>query len=108
MQERRIVNRLLCADMMELEWTEPGGHPRIATALLEDISALGACLQTEAAIPEETSVELRYRGIAIPAFVTYCHFQEIGHYVGVEFRDGFRWSEDQFHPQHLLDLKKFA
>ncbi|MCU1260732.1 MAG: hypothetical protein JWO80_3617 [Bryobacterales bacterium] len=94
--------------MLEVEWVEPSGWLRIATALLEDISTEGACLQMESAIPISTSVELRYGGVAIPALVKYCVYREIGYYVGVEFREGFRWSEQRFHPQHLLDLKKLA
>jgi hypothetical protein len=108
MSERRVENRLLCADILEVEWTERSGWLRIATALLEDICAVGGCLQMETSIPEATVVELRYRGVTIPAIVKYCTYREIGHYVGIEFRDGFRWSPKQFLPQHLLDLTKLA
>lgn len=91
-----------------MEWTETTGWLRIATALLEDICAVGACLQMEASIPTSTQVELRYRGVVIPAIVKYCNYREIGYYVGVEFRDGFLWSPQKFRPDHLLDLKKMV
>lgn len=108
MTERRTQNRLLCADMLEVEWKERSGWLRIATALLEDICAVGACLHMETELPASTVVELRYRGVAIPAVVKYCVYRDIGYYVGVEFREGFLWSEQRFQPDHLLDLQKFA
>lgn len=108
MAERRIGNRLLCADMLELEWSAPAGVRHITTALLEDICEIGACLHVEVAVPEKTKVELRYHGVSMPAVVKYCNFREIGFYVGVEFRDGFVWSPRQFLPDHLLDLKNMA
>jgi hypothetical protein len=108
MAERRVENRLLCADVLQVEWMESSGWLRIATALLEDICAVGACLQMETSIPAPLLVQLRYRGVTMPAAVKYCNYREIGYYVGVEFRDGFRWSPKHFLPQHLLDLKKIG
>ena len=106
MPEKRAEDRLLCADILEVEWVERSGDLRIATALLEDICAVGGCLQMETSIPDATALELRYRGVTIPATVKYCNYREIGYYVGVEFRDSFRWSADRLMPQHLLDLKR--
>ena len=97
---------MLCADMMEVEWTDGTGCLHIATALLEDISAVGACLQMERELPVSAEVELRYHGVDMPAKIKYCVYQEIGFYVGIEFREGFQWSEQAFQPDHLLDLSK--
>lgn len=89
--------------MLQVEWDETS-----ATGLLEDISEIGACLQMESPIPEGAAVELRYHGVTMPCLVKYCHYQDIGYYVGVEFLDGFRWSPGRFEPRHLLDLKQLA
>ncbi len=91
---------------MEVEWTDHEGWLRISTALLEDISAIGGCLQMEVSLPMETKVELRYRGAILSAVVRYCVYREIGYYVGIEFREGFEWSQQDFQPRHLLDLTK--
>lgn len=99
-----MEGRLLCADMLEVEWKDRSGWLWITTALLEDICPYGACLQMEKALPVETEVRLSYRGTLIPARVRYCVYQEIGYFAGVEFEDGFRWSRKAFRPQHLLDL----
>jgi hypothetical protein len=108
MRERRLEGRLLCADMVEVEWTDKSGWLWITTALLEDICASGACLQTEKALPAGTELNLQYRGAKIAAKVRYCVFQEIGYFVGIEFSEGFRWSRRAFRPQHLLDLAQLA
>jgi hypothetical protein len=51
MQERRSEVRMLCADMVDVSWKDSSGKTRRATALLEDISHSGACLQLETAVP---------------------------------------------------------
>ena len=108
MAERRLEGRLLCADMVEVEWTDRSGWLWITTALLEDISGNGACLHTEKAMSPGTEVILRIRGAEAPARISYCTLQELGYFLGVEFRNGFHWSKQEFLPQHLLDLSKLA
>lgn len=96
----------MCADMVEVRWNEgPTGKSRRATALLEDISASGACLQLEMAVP--VGVEMRW---ACPKHefvgrVRYCTYREIGYFAGVEFGAGVKWSKQAYKPRHLLDLK---
>src|ERR1035438_4115997 len=51
MQERRTEIRMLCADVVETCWTDRDGETQRASALLEDISPSGACLQLEMAVP---------------------------------------------------------
>ncbi len=86
-----------------MEWKDRHGEFRIETALLEDISPLGLCLQTEAALPESSVVALNLNGTRTWAIVRHCKWQEIGHFVGVKFAPGSRWSINQFRPQHLTD-----
>ena len=55
--ERRLESRLLCADMARLAW-RAGAAAGEAEAVLEDISAVGACVQTEEEIPVGAQVTL--------------------------------------------------
>jgi hypothetical protein len=106
MEERRNESRMLCADMIEVSWVEHSGRRRTATALLEDISPSGACLQFEAPVPLGARLRWSSPKQEFVGVVRYCHYREIGYFVGVEFHDGSRWSEQAYQPQHLLDLKK--
>jgi hypothetical protein len=94
---------MMCADMVEVSWNERNGRSRTATALLEDISTSGACLQLEAPIP--LGLELRWISPRqeFKGYVRYCVYREIGYFVGVEFQPCSRWSKKAFTPQHLLD-----
>ena len=103
MDERRSETRMLCADMIEVQWRDRSGKERGATAILEDISPSGACLQFEAPVPLRAAIawdspRQRFRG-----FVRYCVYREIGYFVGVEFDAGVKWSKRDFRPGHLLD-----
>jgi len=106
--ERRSEARLLCADMMTIRWKDPAGYPRKATALLEDISRSGACLQLEGPVPLGTGLEMDCGKRHLSGSVRYCVYREIGYFVGVEFTAGSQWSVKQFRPQHLLDLQRLA
>lgn len=103
MTNRRSELRMMCADMVEVCWNERSGKLRCATALLEDISTLGACIQLE--IPVPLGVEIRWNSPRqeFKGSVRYCVYREIGYFVGVEFESTSRWSKKTFTPQHLLD-----
>jgi hypothetical protein len=104
--ERRSEVRMLCADMVELCWSDREGKDWKAMALLEDISASGACLQLEASVPLGVRVQWRSPRREFSGIVRYCVYREIGYFVGVEFQPSSRWSKDVFRPKHLLDLKR--
>jgi hypothetical protein len=108
MQERRSEIRMLCADMVEASWTEPTGKPRRMTALLEDISPSGACLQLDAAVPLGVMLHWKSPKQTFTGRVRYCVYREIGYFVGVEFGPKSRWSRRTYKPQHLLDLQKLV
>jgi len=103
-QERRSEVRLLCADIVEVRWTNGGGQTRRATALLEDISRSGACLQLESPLPLGVEVYMACPHGELRAAVRYCVYREIGYFAGVEFDSACRWSARLFRPQHLLNL----
>jgi hypothetical protein len=108
MIDRRIEPRMLCADLVEVEWKEPSGRRRRGVANLEDISLSGACIQMERPIPLGSPMRVRYPNGELTGTVKYCVFREIGYFLGLEFGAGSRWSPRSFRPQHLLDPRKLA
>jgi hypothetical protein len=108
MSERRSEIRMLCADMVEVHWSQRGARKQRATALLEDISSSGACLQFETPMPLGTQVRLNCSGEHFTGAVRYCIYREIGYFVGVQFTAGSKWTRKQFEPQHLLDLERLV
>ncbi len=97
---------MLCADMVEVCWRDQAGRTWKATGLLEDISACGACLQMETAVPLEAEIHWESPQQAFTGRVRYCEYREIGYFVGVEFEPESRWSKETYRPQHLLDLQQ--
>ena len=94
---------MLCADVVEVLWTGPQDRPRHATAVLEDISTHGACLQLEVDLPLGTEVSIVHAKVKKRGTVRYCTYREIGFFAGVEFPVGSEWSQNEFEPEHLLD-----
>ncbi len=97
--------RMLCADMVDLHWKARAGGEQWTTAILEDISASGACLQVEEPIPLGVEIRWDQSPQSFQGYVRYCVYREIGYFVGVEFDASFKWSKKAFKPQHLLDLQ---
>src|SRR5437016_3193576 len=104
MQERRSEVRMLCADMVEVCWTDDSGKKRKVMGLLEDISPCGACLQLETALPLGAEIRWESPRQQFTGVVRYCVYREIGYFAGVEFQPKSRWSKKVYKPQHLLDL----
>ena len=103
MDERRSETRMMCADMVEVRWQDRTGRAQTATAILEDISASGACLQLEAPIPLGVEIHWAAPRQKFQGYVRYCVYREIGYFAGVEFDPSFKWSKKAFQPDHLLD-----
>ena len=108
MLNRRIELRLLCADLVDIDWRDQSGRLRRGVANLEDISQSGACLQVEKPVALGAPLRLSYPGGVLLGRVKYCVFREIGYFLGIEFEAGSRWSRNDFRPQHLLDPRKLA
>ncbi len=106
MRDRRSEMRILCADMVELLWKERG-VVRSATALLEDISPSGACLQLERSRPLGIEVRVECARRKFVGRTRYCEYREIGYFIGVEFDSATKWSKRMYKPRHLLDLERF-
>jgi len=64
MLDRRTEPRLLCADVVELEWTDKSGRTRHCAANLEDISPSGLGLQVERSVPLLATVRILHEGAA--------------------------------------------
>ena len=103
MLERRWERRLLCADLVEIEWTDRAGWNRTATAILEDISRSGACLQTDVPLPVHGTVRMRHGRKTLEGAVSYCAYREIGYFAGMTFAGRQHWSRRVFRPKHLVD-----
>jgi hypothetical protein len=108
MQRPRAEIRMLCADMVEVCWKEPAGRTCKSTALLEDISPSGMCLQFEIPVSIGTHVEVHCPGDKLSGTVRYCVYREIGYFVGIRLEPSNRWSRQHFEPQHLLDLEELV
>jgi hypothetical protein len=115
MPERRSEVRLLCADLVEVHWKDASGKSHRSSALLEDISVSGACLQMEMPMPVGARVcwsgpasrgGKARRSKEFVGTVRYCEYQEIGYYLGVEFEFTSKWSRRKYRPRHLLDWKQ--
>jgi hypothetical protein len=108
MQDRRSEVRMLCADVVETFWTDRNGEEQRASALLEDISPSGACLQFETAVPIGVHLTWGCPKQEFVGEVRYCVYREIGYFVGVEFDPSSKWSQKVYKPQHLLDLQRLV
>ncbi len=106
MHDRRIQSRMLCADLVNIQWKEPSGKVRCAVANLEDISLSGACLQLDQPIPLKTILRISYPKGQLVGFVRYCVYRDIGYFMGVQFQEGSTWSRRHFKPQHLFDPRR--
>jgi hypothetical protein len=119
MSERRMENRFLCADMMRVDWLKGEDEFTTVEAVLEDISALGACIQVEDRIPTGAAISISAEapdsagqentgqekpGARFSGFVSYCEYRGYGYFVGIRFSDETRWSSGVFQPQHLTNL----
>jgi PilZ domain len=108
MFDRRVEPRMLCADMVDVQWKDKTGRLRKGVANLEDISLSGACLQFDQPIPLQTDLRINHPKGELLGKVRYCVYREIGYFLGIEFEPGCRWSEQQFKPQHMLDPRRLV
>jgi hypothetical protein len=103
MADNRIEPRLMCADLVDIEWRDAKGRVQRAVANLEDISALGACLQVESEVPLRTTIRMKVMKTQYVGEIRYCVFREYGFFLGVQFEPGVKWNSRAFKPLHLFD-----
>ena len=105
MTDQRRQPRYMCSALVTLHW-QSGRERRKATVLLENISAFGACLQTEFGLPSGARVRLACGRQSFSGVVRYCLLTVGGWFIGVEFDADSRWSKAKYLPEHLLDPRK--
>lgn len=106
MLNRRVEPRMLCADLVDIRWKDHNGRTRRGVANLEDISLSGACLQVDRPVTLGVDIQIAYPNGELLGIVKYCVFREIGYFLGIEFLDGNRWSQQNYRPQHMLDPRR--
>jgi hypothetical protein len=73
----------MLGDLVKVDWPAGAGE-----AVLEEISALGACLQMENRIPPGTAVSISVKSgdtVRFSGCVSYCVYRDYGYFVGVRF-----------------------
>lgn len=115
--ERRVESRFLCAELVTVEWQDSGkkSQPQpadavlqVVDAVLEDISALGACVQVEESIEVDSAITLKIGTASFSGVVSYSVYRDYGYFVGIRFSDETAWSADTVVPQHLTNLRDIA
>ncbi len=102
---RRRELRSECADLLKIRWKDGGGVSHGEIAMLEDISTGGLCLKMETPVAPGTSVAVLYPGGHYRGRVKHCETQMGWYFIGVEFEPGYRWTKDQYQPEHLLQFR---
>src|SRR5438552_1321994 len=80
MLDRRAEPRLLCADVVAIEWTDKSGHICHCAANLEDISQSGLGLQVEHPLPLLTTVHISHERGELVGRVKSCVLRHSGTY----------------------------
>jgi hypothetical protein len=99
---------MLCADLVDFHWKDAQGRKRRGVANLEDISLSGASLQVDRPVPLGTEIHISYPNGELSGVVKYSVFRDIGYFLGVQFADSSRWSQQNYKPQHLLDPRRLT
>lgn len=96
----------MCAQLVRLRPSGKGASQKGVTAILEDISSGGACVQVEERVATGATVMLVIGRHRFPAAVRYCVFRDTGYFVGLQFDSGIHWSRETVAPEHLLDPRE--
>ena len=102
---KRREDRELCADLVKVLWKTNSDKAQNDWAILEDISPSGACFEMERPILPNTEIVLEFPTDTCQAKVVYCRFDKVKYFVGVKFKQGYRWSRRKFKPQHLIQFR---
>ena len=102
-----MSKRLLCSDLVQLQWVEPGGARYREIAILENLSLAGVGLFAGVAVPEGTEVHMVVNDNQLVGYVKQCIFRENGYILGLELDSKSKWAQEssrEFLPEHLLDV----
>ena len=106
MIDRRAEPRWLCSDLIEIRIARGADDPETVVANLEEISPSGACVLFAQPLPPGTHVSLKLGRFRFRGRVQYTTWEPAGHYSGIRFDAGRKWSLEIYRPQHLLDPAK--
>jgi hypothetical protein len=103
----------ICSDLITVNLQADGGWGDTFIAVLEEISASGACLRTEHPIPTGAKIRLICSNCAAAceflAEVVACdRNEESGYFSKVVFEPETLWSPERYRPQYLVDLSAMA
>ena len=98
MNNRRDETRYLCSQLVTLHWTDELRVERKETAVLENISASGASVQSEVRINWGTRIRLLAAKQQFRGPVRYCYWRDSGYFVGIEFHPDSQWSRSNLSP----------
>src|SRR2546430_17619726 len=99
MLRERSEARMLCADLVDIRWTDKTGRGHKVTALLEEISASGACVQLNGPLPNNTLARICHARGQLQRCVKDCVYRDIGYSVGLQFHPERNGSRKEFQPQ---------
>jgi hypothetical protein len=92
MNDRRFELRVRRADQTDILWEDQAGERHRDPAYLTDISASGAAVRAQSAVPFGTAVSIAYQNQTLTGKVRQCVRREAGYLLGIEFEPGHRWS----------------
>jgi hypothetical protein len=95
----------MCAELARVSWTVDRQPFETSEAILEDISALGGCVQLEVPVPVGTAIMLIFHSERFHGRVRYCVAGEFGYFIGIKFAPDSPWSQDLASPAHLTNLE---
>jgi hypothetical protein len=103
--EKRQEDRLLCAGLVELRWTDADGKKCVTVANLDDVSPEGVSLLLDSPLLQGTRIEFPLSGQTMGGEVRYCNPVDIGWIAGVHLAPDSNWDPSVCPPDHLLDPK---
>jgi hypothetical protein len=105
--KRRKLAMEVRAELVRVDWLVDGNdNLRTARAVLEDISALGACVQMEERISPGTAISISAvseDAAPVSGHVTYCIYRDYGYFAGISFSKETARSRPVFEPQRLTN-----
>ena len=102
----RSERRFLCSDLVTIHWSDAARSERKQVVVLENISASGACVQSDAAVPDDTRVRMVCHEQEFRGRVRSCYRRDDAYFIGIEFDADCRWSKAKYMPEHLLDPRQ--
>ncbi|MCW5963022.1 MAG: hypothetical protein KIT83_03210 [Bryobacterales bacterium] len=98
------LSRVLCSELIEIEWKGFDGSTETGVANLEEIWRSGATLDADRPLPEGNPLIIRRGATELNARVIYCQQNLTGFNVGVQFIGESEWGPSLFLPAHAVEL----